>query len=75
MQGALRTREEQVSGLEEMLARTVEVKLEYEEVIRQLLMHEGIRDYVVEICKLNREMRGQDWSGNSNEEESDLSMS
>ncbi len=37
-----------------VLERTVEVKSEYEGVLRELLMHDGIKDFVIEICMRNR---------------------
>jgi hypothetical protein len=40
--------------MKSMLERTVEVKLEYETVIKQLLLEEATKDLVVEICRRNR---------------------
>ncbi len=37
-----------------MLERTIEVKLEYEEVIKALLEEETVRDLVLEVCLRNR---------------------
>ena len=38
-----------------MLERTIEVKLEYEEVIKALLAEETVRDIVLEVCLRNRQ--------------------
>ena len=37
-----------------MLERTIQVKLEYEEVIKALLNEESVKDLVLEICLRNR---------------------
>lgn len=49
-----RAREREVCEVRDVLAQTVEVKIEYEEVIRELLEDERVRDVVLEICLKNR---------------------
>jgi len=46
-----------VRGVQEILDKTVEVKLEYEEVIRELLISAGneVRDLVIQICMKKRQ--------------------
>jgi hypothetical protein len=50
----LKEREEQLGEARNMLERTIEVKLEYEEVIKALLAEEAVRDLVLEVCLRNR---------------------
>ena len=52
--GQLKEREEQLGEARNMLERTIEVKLEYEEVIKALLAEEAVRDLVLEVCLRNR---------------------
>lgn len=41
--------------LRSLLERTVDVKLEYETVIKQLLQEEAVKDLVVDICMRTRQ--------------------
>jgi hypothetical protein len=50
----LKDKEEQLGDARNMLERTIEVKLEYEEVIKALLSEEAVRDLVLEVCLRNR---------------------
>lgn len=50
----LKDKEEQLGDARNMLERTIEVKLEYEEVIKALLAEEAVRDLVLEVCLRNR---------------------
>jgi hypothetical protein len=50
----LKEREEQLGEARNMLERTIEVKLEYEEVIKALLAEEAVRELVLEVCLRNR---------------------
>jgi hypothetical protein len=50
----LKDREEQLGEARNMLERTIEVKLEYEEVIKALLAEEAVRDLVLDVCLRNR---------------------
>jgi len=50
----LKDKEEQLGEARNMLERTIEVKLEYEEVIKALLAEEAVRDLVLEVCLQNR---------------------
>ena len=50
----LKDKEEQLGDARNMLERTIEVKLEYEEVIKALLAEEAVRDLVLEVCLQNR---------------------
>jgi len=45
---------EELKALDAVLERTVTVKLEYEEVIKQLLLNDDVKDYVIEVCMQNR---------------------
>lgn len=45
---------DQLRALNGVLERTVNVKLEYEEVIKQLLLNDSIKDHVIEVCMRNR---------------------
>lgn len=44
-----------MTAMKDVLEKTVEVKLEYEEVIKQLLLDDNIKDYVIEICVRQRQ--------------------
>jgi hypothetical protein len=44
-----------VSEVRNMLERTIDVKMEYEEVIKALLAEDNVRDMVLEICLRNRQ--------------------
>ena len=50
----VKERDDQVAEMRNMLERTIEVKLEYEEVIKALLAEESVRDMVLEVCLRNR---------------------
>ena len=50
----LKDKEEQLGEARNMLERTIEVKLEYEEVIKALLAEDAVRDLVLEVCLRNR---------------------
>lgn len=60
----LKDREEQLGEARNMLERTIEVKLEYEEVIKALLAEEAVRDLVLDVCLRNRK-RMEDSQGPS----------
>jgi len=38
-----------------VLERTVEVKIEYEDVIKELLLIDDVKDLVIDICMRNRQ--------------------
>ena len=50
----LKDKEDQLGDVRNMLERTIEVKLEYEEVIKALLAEDAVRDLVLEVCLKNR---------------------
>lgn len=50
----LKDKEDQLGDVRNMLDRTIEVKLEYEEVIKALLAEDAVRDLVLEVCLKNR---------------------
>jgi hypothetical protein len=52
---ALEASEEQVMLVRGVLERTVDVKIEYEEVIKELLLCDNMKELVIEICMRNRQ--------------------
>lgn len=42
-------------GLRGVIERTVDVKMEYEDVIKELLQMDTVKDLVIEICMKNRQ--------------------
>lgn len=42
-----------------VLERTVEVKIEYEDVIKELLLIDDVKDLVIDICMRNRQQAAQ----------------
>lgn len=55
LQVQVKERDDQIGEMKNMLEKTIEVKLEYEEVIKALLAEESVRDLVLEVCLRNRQ--------------------
>lgn len=54
MRRVIESHEDEVRQVRGVLDRTVEVKMEYEDVIKELLSIEDVKDMVIEICMRNR---------------------